>query len=39
MVGLRQILDEEEKIAQDEFSKLEQRLHQKQDQAEKRDSG
>ena len=33
-----QILDEEEMIAQDEFSKLEERLHQKQGQAEKRDS-
>jgi len=33
-----QILDEDEKIAQDEFSKLEQRLHQKQGQTEKRDS-
>jgi hypothetical protein len=31
-------LDEEELIAQDEFSKFEQRLHQKQQQAEKRDS-
>jgi hypothetical protein len=31
-------LDEEEKIAQDEFSKFEQRLNQKQQQAEKRDS-
>jgi hypothetical protein len=31
-------LDEEEVIAQDEFSKFEQRLHQKQGQAEKRDS-
>jgi hypothetical protein len=29
---------EEEKIAQDEFSKFEQRLHQQQQQAEKRDS-
>jgi Fe-S cluster biogenesis protein NfuA len=34
-----QVLDEEEKIAQDEFSKFEQRLHQTQQQAEKRDSG
>jgi hypothetical protein len=31
-------LDEEEKVARDEFSKLEQRLHQKEQQAEKRDS-
>jgi hypothetical protein len=31
-------LDEEEKIAQDEFGKFEQRLHQKQQQAEKRNS-
>jgi len=36
--GTEQILDEEEKIAQDEFSKFEQRLHQTQGQAEKRDS-
>jgi len=36
--GTEQILDEEEKIAQDEFSKFEQQLHQKQGQAEKRDS-
>ena len=33
-----QVLDEEEKVAQDEFSKFEQRLHQQQQQAEKRDS-
>jgi NFU1 iron-sulfur cluster scaffold homolog, mitochondrial len=33
-----QVLHEEEKIAQDEFSKFEQRLHQTQQQAEKRDS-
>ena len=31
-------MDEEEKIAQDEFSKFEQRLQQTQQQAEKRDS-
>jgi len=31
-------LGEEEKIAEDEFSKFEQRLHQKEQQAEKRDS-
>jgi len=36
--GTEQVLDEEEKIAQDEFSRFEQRLHQKQHQAEKRDS-
>ncbi|KAI0286711.1 HIRA-interacting protein 5 [Russula aff. rugulosa BPL654] len=36
--GTEQVLDEEEKIAQDEFSKFEQRLHQKQQQAEKRES-
>jgi Fe-S cluster biogenesis protein NfuA len=36
--GTEQVLDEEEKIAQDEFSKFEQRLHQTQQQAEKRDS-
>jgi len=36
--GTEQVLDEEEKIAEDEFSKFEQRLHQKQQQAEKRDS-
>lgn len=33
-----QVLDEEEKIAQDEFSKFEQRLNRKQQHAEKRDS-
>jgi hypothetical protein len=33
-----QILDEEEVIALDEFSKLEQRLQEKQKQAEKQDS-
>jgi len=38
MVGFRQVLGEEEKIAQDEFSNFEQRLHHKQHQAEKRDS-
>jgi transposase len=38
MVGFRQVLGEEEKIAQDEFSKFEQRLHQNQHKAEKRDS-
>jgi len=36
--GTEQVLDEEEKIAQDEFSKFEQRLNQKQRHAEKRDS-
>ncbi|KAI0307513.1 scaffold protein Nfu/NifU N terminal-domain-containing protein [Multifurca ochricompacta] len=36
--GTEQVLDEEEKIAQVEFSKFEQRLHQTQQQAEKRDS-
>jgi len=33
-----QVLDEEETIAQDEFAKLEQRLQEKQKQAEKQDS-
>jgi len=37
--GTEQVLDQEEKLAQDEFSKFEQRLHQKQQQSEKRDSG
>jgi len=36
--GTEQVLGEEEKIAQDEFSKFEQRLNQTQHQAEKRDS-
>ncbi|KAI0271601.1 HIRA-interacting protein 5 [Gloeopeniophorella convolvens] len=36
--GTEQVLDEEEIIAQDEFSKFEERLHQKQTHAEKRDS-
>jgi hypothetical protein len=31
-------LDQEEKIAQDEFSKFEQRLNQKQQRAEQRNS-
>jgi len=36
--GTEQVMDEEERMAQDEFSRFEQRLHQKQQQAEKRDS-
>jgi len=36
--GTEQVLGEEEKIAQDEFSKFEQRLHQQQQQSDKRDS-
>ncbi|KAH9982175.1 hypothetical protein BGW80DRAFT_1433628 [Lactifluus volemus] len=36
--GTEQVLDQEEKIAQDEFSKFEQRLNQKQQRAEQRNS-
>jgi Fe-S cluster biogenesis protein NfuA len=36
--GTEQVLDEEEKVAQDEFSKFELRLHQQQQQAGKRNS-
>jgi hypothetical protein len=33
-----QVLDQEEKVSQDEFSKFEQRLNQKQQRAEQRNS-